>query len=107
MALKRLFVDIQKDLFDIWEFTSAEAEDEYNEYRGDFDYNVVLNKTVQSKNLREKVYKFQIEEERDEVLYMLKEKLQGNPNVYFLGEDDGSMDEDEFNRHKLPVEEDE
>lgn len=98
MALKRIFVDLQNDIFDLWELSSAEAEEEYNEIRGDFDYLLILNRTALSKNLKEKIYRYTDKDERDEILFQIKDKLKANPNIYFLGEDDGSINDDELPR---------
>lgn len=94
--MKRLFVDIQGDIFDVWNFVSAEADQEYNDIRGDFDYLLIINKTAMSVNVKEKIYKFQTEEERDDILFQIKEAMQKHPNFFFLGEDDGSINDNEL-----------
>lgn len=99
MAFKRLFVDIQDDVFDCWNLKSAErGPDDYNEAKGTMEYTLVINATAVANDLREKVYKFAIREERDNLLYSIKEMLQKNPNIYFLGEDDGTINDDEMAR---------
>jgi len=96
MALKRIFVDIQGDILDLWEFASAEGEEEYNDARGDFDYLLIINRNAVAKNVKEKIYRFPDKDERDEMLFKIKDKLKANPNIYFLGEDDGSINDDEL-----------
>src|ERR1700735_5315080 len=96
MALKRVFVDIQHDLFDLWSIVSAEGTEEYNDVRGDFDYLLTINSTAVTRDIKEKIYRYQDKDERDETLFQIKEKLQANPNIFFLGEDDGSINDDEM-----------
>lgn len=98
MALKRLWVDIQHDLMDMWDIKSAMAEKFYNEYRGDFDYLLVINKDSVTTNIRDKVYVFTTEEERDEMLFKIKDSLSASPNMYFLGETDGHIDDEDVDR---------
>src|SRR5205809_1055546 len=98
MALKRIFVDLQNDIFDLWMLVSAEADEEYNDTRGDFDYLLIINKTAVARDIKEKIYRYTTKEERDEVLFQIKDKLNTNPNIYFLGENDGSINEDELPR---------
>jgi hypothetical protein len=97
MAFKRIFVDIQDDLFDLYTLISAErGPDDYNEAKGQLEYTLVLNATAVARDVREKVYKFTNRDERDNLLFSLKEALMKNPNIYFLGEDDGAINEDEL-----------
>lgn len=99
MALKRLFVDIQGDLFDCWNLISAErGPDDYNEAKGVLEYTLVLNATAVARDVKEKVYRFKEKDERDDLLFSLKEALQKNPNIYFLGEDDGAINDEELER---------
>lgn len=100
MAMKRLWIDIQGDVMDCWNLVSAEADQEYNDDRGDFDYLVIINRTAMSVNVKEKIYKYQTVEERDDMLFQIKEAIKQHPNFFFLGEDDGSINEDEMKREK-------
>ena len=98
MALKRVFVDLQHDLFDLWSIVSAEGDEVYNDVRGDFDYLLIINSTAVTRDIKEKIYRYTDRDERDEVLFQIKDKLKANPNIYFLGEDDGSINDDELPR---------
>jgi hypothetical protein len=96
MALKRIFVDIQNDLFDLWTLVSVEGEEEYNDVKGDFEYLLILNRSAVTKDVKEKIYRYTDKDERDEMLFKIKDKLRANPNIFFLGEDDGSINDDEM-----------
>lgn len=106
MALKRIFVDIQNDLFDLWTIVSAEGTEEYNDIRGDFDYLLTINSTAVTKDVKEKIYRYTDKDERDEMLFQIKDKLRANPNIYFLGEDDGSINDDEMPKRDRDLDED-
>jgi hypothetical protein len=97
MALKRIFVDIQDDLFDLWNIISAErGPDDYNEAKGVVEFTLVLNSGAVTRDIKDKVYKFADEDARDNLLFSIKEALKKNPNIYFLGEDDGTINDDEL-----------
>jgi hypothetical protein len=90
----RVFIVIQNDIFDLWHFVSAEGDTEYNDAREDFDYLLILNRTAVTTNVKEKVYKFTTEEERDEVLYMLQDKIRQHLTMQIMGEEDGEIEPD-------------
>lgn len=94
--MKRLWIDIQGDIFDIWHVKSAEREDEYNDLTGQMDYLLILNKASDMGDIKCKTYRYTDMDERDEALYKLKDAILNSPGMYFVGETDGALEDEDM-----------
>lgn len=97
--MKRLWIDVQGSIFDIWHIKSAEPEEEYNETRGGMQYSIILNKDATNSDVKDRVFIYFDKDERDDALFAIKEAISNSPGMYFVGETDGAIDDEEV---KLP-----
>lgn len=95
MGVKRLFVKIQQNMYDMWHVVSVEAEQEYNDRRNEFDYVIVCNKTAVSRDVREMRFVYENKAERDAELAKIEKAMRSSERFHFLGEPGDDFDEEE------------
>ena len=93
--MKRLFIDIQGDVYDLWQIVSITQEMEYNELADEMQYHLILNRTSKNREIDSKIYKYSDREERDAMAANIKTALKNHPRIFFLGENDADMYADE------------
>lgn len=89
MPVRRKWIDLNGNLYDLWHIVSAEAVEEYSDNRGDFDFLIYLNKTAVSRDIKEVKINFLGErDKRDQQLRLIKKHLKNDSGILFIGEAD-------------------
>lgn len=71
----KIMVEIQGNLYDMWEVRSIEKCERFNDEKEEMEYCILLNKTAIGLNFAEVYFTYETEEERDAALKALKIKL--------------------------------
>jgi hypothetical protein len=77
-------LDVNGELFDMWEFRSIQKGEVYNEVRGEMDYQILINKNAAGTNYNDLILTFETIEEREEVMTEIRMKFDNSDSVVIL-----------------------
>lgn len=99
LGFRKIMIEIQGNLFDLWHLSSAEKEEEWNDKQLRMDYFIIINKSTVSGNYKEVKFTYDSKEKRDDELAMIQRVLKQSPFVLFAN--DVQEDEEiEFSKRK-------
>ena len=77
-------IDIRGNFYDVWELRALEKLDEYNEDDEEMEYYIIMNREAIQTNYQSVRFKFDTEQERDDYMLRLKEKLNDFDTIQFV-----------------------
>lgn len=94
MAVFKVLVEIQGNLFDLWNLKSLTRSKEYNDIFGRMDYNLWINKDAMILEFKDIKFTYPSESEREKDYERIKEALDNHDTVLILN--DTTTPEKEF-----------
>lgn len=73
--MTKIIIEIQEQLYDLWEFRSLERGERYNDDREELDYLLLLNRKAVATNFNEIEFVYPTEELRDKDYKLIRDNL--------------------------------
>jgi hypothetical protein len=80
----KIMLDVDGEMFDLWDFRTIQRGEAYNEIEERMDYLILINKNAIATNYNDLVLKFETLEQRESKLRLIKEKFDEAENVMIL-----------------------
>lgn len=82
--MTKILIEIQEQLYDMWEFRSLERGERYNDEREELDYLLLMNRKAVAVNYQEVEFVYPTVEARDADYKKIREQLEFTESVVII-----------------------
>lgn len=80
----KILIEIQGNLYDLWELRSLERNERWNDKKGEMEYLLILNRRGIGTNFAEVEFTFDTQEDREIEYEIIKQKLSEFDTIMIL-----------------------